>query len=349
MAFTRGGAKKKRWDFGLWEGAPIGALLLDLLLGDPPNRYHPVAWMGRWIGTLAARSPRRGCWKPLAAGAFIVSSGTALVALAGWVLEQVARRLGPPAGPLLLAAGLKSTLALRSLVRAAEEVQAALEAGDLETARRLVAWHLVSRDTGALNVSQVAAATIESVAENAVDGIVAPLFYYAWGGLPAALAYRFLNTADAMLGYRDANHEWLGKIPARLDDLANWLPARLTALLFVGVAALLEEDARGAWRVWRRDADKTASPNAGHPMSAVAGALGVELEKVDHYRLGETLPMPQPRDIGRAVRLVNGVAGLAVGGTVLASVGMQSIMQAIGSSRRGARRNRARSGSKSHS
>ncbi len=301
------------------------ALALDWFIGDPPNPCHPVAWMGRWIGALAVRSPSRGRWKPLVAGGFIVGSGAALAALAGWGLERVAARLGP-ANVLLLAAGLKSTLALRGLVRAAEAVQAALDAGDLGEARHLLAWHLVSRDTAALNTSQMAAAAIESVAENASDGIVAPLFYYALGGLPAALAYRFVNTADAMLGYRDAEREWLGKIPARLDDLVNWLPARLTALLLVVAAALTGEDAWGAWRVWRRDAHQTPSPNAGHPMSVMAGALGVELEKVGHYRLGAGLATPRPADIRRAVRLVNSVAMLAVSGMVVASAGVRAIV-----------------------
>jgi adenosylcobinamide-phosphate synthase len=139
------------------------------------------------------------------------------------------------------------------------------------------------------------------------------LLYYALGGLPAALAYRFVNTTDAMLGYRDPAHEWLGKAPARLDDLANLLPARLTAGLITLAAALVGDDAGGAWRIWRRDARKTASPNAGHPMSAMAGALGVELEKVDHYRLGAGGRSPAPGDISRAVRLVRVVLALVAG------------------------------------
>jgi adenosylcobinamide-phosphate synthase len=228
------------------------------------------------------------------------------VALAGLgrLLEEMLARLPAPLGWLAEAGLLKMMFSLGGLAGAAGEVETALEAEDLPKARRLVHWHLVSRDTSALGESQVVAATIESVAENTSDGVVAPLFYYALSGLPGALAYRFINTNDAMLGYRDITYEWLGKIPARLDDLANLLPARITAGLITLAAALVGEDAARAWRAWRRDAGKTASPNAGHPMSAMAGALGVELEKVGHYQLGTGGRPPARGDIKRAVRLI---------------------------------------------
>jgi adenosylcobinamide-phosphate synthase len=289
------------------------ALLLDLTLGDPPNRFHPVAWMGSAIAAAKRRAPRQGRLAQLAYGAALDVGGVLAVANLGRLLERVIARLPAPWNWLAETGLLKTTLSLKGLGTAAGEVQAALDAGDLPAARRLVAWHLVSRDTVTLNASQVAAATVESVAENTSDGIVAPLFYYALGGLPAALAYRFINTADSMLGYRDPVHEWLGKAPARFDDLANLLPARLTAALFVLAAALTGEDARRAWQVWRRDRGVTASPNAGHPMSAMAGGLGVELEKVGHYRLGTGQRPPTSEDVGRAVRLMRVAVALAVG------------------------------------
>jgi adenosylcobinamide-phosphate synthase len=148
--------------------------------------------------------------------------------------------------------------------------------------------------------------------------VVAPWLFYALGGLPAALAYRFINTADAMLGYRDPIHAWLGKVPARLDDVVNLLPARLTAVFIALAASFLGAHARQAWAVWRRDACLTASPNAGHPMSAMAGALGVELEKVGQYRLGAGQALPAAADIARAIRLLYGACVLAAG--VLASL-----------------------------
>jgi adenosylcobinamide-phosphate synthase len=289
------------------------ALLLDLLLGDPPNCIHPVAGMGAAIAAAQRRAPRQGRLAKLSYGALLAVGGAASAAGLGSLLERVTSRLSGAGGLLAEAGLLKMTFSLRGLTAAAGEVGEALASGNLSEARRLLSWHLVSRETSALSPSQVAAATIESVAENTSDGVVAPLLYYALGGLPAALAYRFINTADAMLGYRDPAHEWLGKIPARLDDLANLLPARVTAGLLIWAAAPAGEDLAGAWRVWRRDAGKTASPNAGHPMSAMAGALGVELEKAGHYQLGTGGCPPAPGDIGRAVHLSRVAIILAVG------------------------------------
>jgi adenosylcobinamide-phosphate synthase len=307
-------------------GVLVLALLLDRFVGDPPNRYHPVACMGQVISAAERHAPPapppsggyRRRLAQLGYGAMLVVGGSlgskAVGRLLGWIISA----LPAPLSWLAEAGLLKLTFSLRGLVGAADQVRRALESGDLPEARRLASWHLVSRDTGALTASQVAAATIESVAENASDGVVAPLVYYALGGLPAALAYRFVSTADSMLGYRDAAHEWLGKAAARLDDLLNLLPARLTASLIVLAAGLAGENSQRALRIWRRDARLTASLNAGHPMSAMAGALGVELEKVGHYQLGGGQPAPTPSDIVRAVRLVYVVTALA--GGVLAFV-----------------------------
>jgi adenosylcobinamide-phosphate synthase len=213
------------------------------------------------------------------------------------------------AGGLLL----KQTFSLRGLSRAAGDIHRPLAEGDLPEARGQVSWHLVSRDTSELTESQIVAATVESLAENASDSVVAPLFYYLVLGLPGALAYRFANTADAMLGYRDEAREWLGKIPAHLDDVTNLLPSRLTALLFIAAAFLAGENGREAFSIWRRDGDQGQSPNAGQPMSAVAGALDLELEKVGRYKFGEGNREPAVADIGRAVRLLYVAVLLGIG------------------------------------
>lgn len=288
------------------------ALLIDVVVGEPPHRYHPVVWMGRWLAQGKRFASPEGRWRPLLAGGVMTLGGITVVSIGGWIIERLTTRLPRILALFVQASFLKSTFSLRGLVDAATEIQTALMRDDLQGARRLLAWHLVSRDTTALDVSQVAAATIESVAENASDGIIAPLFYYAIGGLPLALVYRFVNTADAMLGYRHGVYEWLGKVPARLDDILNWIPARMTAAFVVLAARLGSDDAGGAWRVWRRDARKTASPNAGHPMSAMAGALGVALVKTGHYRLGEDDCLPHPHDIPRAIRLLKSVTALAM-------------------------------------
>lgn len=292
---------QSRWEQPLVIGL---ALLTDFLIGDPPNHLHPVAWIGSAIGWAQRHAPQAGHRAQFLYGIGVAGGGALLVAGIGWLLAQGLARL--PWGLHLLGEALllKTTLALRGLSHAAAAVYEPLVRDDLPEARRQLSWHLVSRDTRELTAAQIAAATIESVAENASDGVIAPLCFYLAGGLPAALAYRYVNTADAMLGYRDAEREWLGKASARLDDGLNLLPARLTALLLIAATWFMGNAAPRAWAIWRRDACQTASPNAGHPMSAMAGALGVALEKVDHYNLGAGQRPPTPADILHSVRLM---------------------------------------------
>lgn len=273
------------------------ALLIDILLGDPPNTFHPVAWMGHVINLLKKRAPGKGSRAQLAYGGLIVFVGGSLFATLGYGLSSLFKAFPRLLSWLCEAILLKSTIGLRGLDQAAGEVQDALQEDDLPRAQKLVRFHLVSRQTAQLNASQVAAAAIESVAENASDGIIAPLFYYVLGGLPAALGYRFLNTADSMLGYRDPAREWLGKIPARIDDILNFLPARLTGGLIALAATLHRKQGKRSFYIMHHEAAKTDSPNAGVPMSAMAGALDVELEKVGQYKLGEGNRPPTPHDI----------------------------------------------------
>lgn len=269
--------------------------------------------MGSLIGWLKRRAPEQGDPEKFIYGAGIALGGSALMAGIGAVITGVAKRLPWPLGWLLEALALKTTFTWHGLDRAAAEVQQALEQNDLSEARRLASWHLVSRDTSGLDEAQVAEATIESVAENASDGIIAPLFFYAFGGLPAALVYRYANTADAMLGYRDAEREWLGKFPARFDDFLNFIPARLTGLLIVVAAKLGGGDAGRSRKIMFRDARTTDSPNAGYPMSAMAGALGVELAKENQYRLGAGSRFPRSKDINTARALLALTVVLAAG------------------------------------
>lgn len=292
---------------------PFLALLFDLLLGDPPNRFHPTGWMGNFISFLMRFRPRGNRFAELAYGVFILLVGVSLSILAGLTITNFISRFTnyQLLITILTALILKLTVSLRGLDRAARDVQSALEAGNLLEARRLLSWHLVSRDTSQLDESKVSAAAIESVAENASDGIIAPLFFFALGGLPAAFAYRFVNTADSMLGYHDEEREWLGKVPARLDDLLNFIPARLAGLFIVLSAPFCGASLSQAWKIMWRDSGQTASPNAGIPMSAMAGALGVELEKLDHYALGKGLQLPSAKDISRARRLLYFSVGFA--------------------------------------
>ncbi|HLI26358.1 MAG TPA: adenosylcobinamide-phosphate synthase CbiB [Chloroflexota bacterium] len=290
------------------------ALGLDLAIGEPPAPLHPVVAMGKLIAAAERRALERGPLAQLAGGAALAVGGALAAAGAGGLAERELRAL--PLLPRLLVGALllKSTFALRALLRAADEVALALRAGDLPTARAALRA-LVSRDPRALDAPLVAAAAVESLAENLSDSFVAPLLWYALLGLPGALAYRFVNTCDAMLGYR-GRHEYLGKAAARLDDLANWLPARLTALLVAAAAPVAGGSARYAWQTARRDHRRTRSPNAGWPMSAMAGALRVRLEKRGEYVLGDG-PPPGPEAIARAALCCRVAAGMFVGALAL--------------------------------
>ena len=283
------------------------AVVLDLALGDPPSRVHPVAWMGR---ALAAGRRALGHGGPIAlllGGAGLTLGLMAIAAGAGAAVAALAGMLGP-SGVALEAVALKSTLSLRDLARAARSVAAALERGDLDDARGRLGFHLVSRPTATLDAGQVASGAVESVAENLTDALVAPVVFFLLFGLPGALAYRALNTADTMLGYREGALEYFGKIAARLDDLANLVPARLAALAIVAAAGVR---APAAWSAMARDHVRTASPNAGWTMSAMAGALGVTLEKASTYRLGQGRA-PGAADVERSVRLMTRAAVLAL-------------------------------------
>jgi adenosylcobinamide-phosphate synthase len=182
-----------------------------------------------------------------------------------------------------------------------------LLAGDLVEARRLLSYHLVSRDVTNLDASHVVGAAISSLAENLNDSVVAPLLAYRLGGLPTAYAYRAINTADAMLGYRTPELEWFGKPAARADDIVNWIPARLTALLI----AIASGAPRESLNVARADARRCPSPNGGWPMAAMAGALGVVLVKRGVYTLHARGRHPTPADLARARRVTTLAAALA--------------------------------------
>lgn len=285
-------------------GYGVTALAIDLLAGEPPAGIHPTIGMGQWI---ARGRSRRRTFEPSASlveGAMVVASGAAVVASIAFVADRLTRSLPGGMRRVARAAALKPALSVRALLDAAAQVEHALAGGHLVRARELLSWHLVSRVTSTLDASDVAAATIESVAENFNDGVVAPLMAFRAGGLAGAYLFRFVNTADAMLGYRTPELEWFGKAAARLDDALAYVPARCAAVLIALAALVTGESFRGATRVMLNDADATASPNAGWPMAAMAGALGVRLEKHGHYRLNAPARAPRARDIRRARRIV---------------------------------------------
>lgn len=260
------------------------AVGLEAFLGYPQGLIratgHPVTWAGRLISFLDARMNRES-WSFSARrlsgfAAIAVLLGAAFLAarLAG--VSIAALTLPPPASLALTALIASSLIAQKSLDEHVRDVACALEAG-LEQGRAAVS-KIVGRDVSALDESGIASAAIESLAENFSDGAVAPAFWLALGGLPGGLCYKALNTADSMIGHRTERHAAFGFAAAKLDDLANLLPARLSGLWLVLAAFFLPQASAGeAWRIMRRDARKHVSPNAGWPEAAAAGALGLRL------------------------------------------------------------------------
>ena len=221
---------------------------------------------------------------------------------------------------------------LRLVRKVVNDVLAALDADDVSIARERLA-RIVGRDTKALDIQEISRAVIETLAESASDGIVAPLLYMGVGGVPLAMAYKAVNTLDSMIGHADDRYFYFGKAAARLDDAVNFFPARLTALAIVAASRMSNANARDARKIWLRDGNRHKSPNAGQPESAMSGALGVRLgggnfyggEFVSAEPIGEEFPSPQPRHARKAMGIVSTVALLGLGAGVLMSALLQSM------------------------
>lgn len=279
------------------------AFALDLVLGDPQGRHHPIRWIGWFITRMEAvfhcgdRSPARQRLGGFLFWAAVMAASTG----AAVVLLAAASRLHPAFGSLVTIWMAYSTLAARSLHSESRKVADALEEGDLAAARERLSM-IVSRDTSQLEERDIVRALVETVSENISDGIVAPLLFLALGGPAAAVAYKAANTMDSMVGYQNDRYRWFGWFAAKADDVANWIPARLSALLLAGAAACLNLDWRGALRVAKRDARKMKSPNAGYPEAAAAGALGIQLGGANVY-FGRVVEKPLLGDGGGAMDL----------------------------------------------
>lgn len=260
------------------------ALALDLMLGEPPRLIHPVVWMGKVASFLEKGSISQSHFAQFVYGMVMTLCLIGLFGAAAFFILLYLKSFSLVLHVIIGAVLLKTTFALKELRRVALSIQEFLLLKKLDAASRELS-SLVSRDTQGLSESLVVSATVESVAENTCDSLVAPLFYFLLLGVPGAVAYRVVNTLDAMIGYH-GKYEYSGKFASRLDDVLNLIPARLTALLFVGASFLSGRSARAAWQVALHEHAKTASPNAGWTMAAAAGALNVQLEKVGHYRLG---------------------------------------------------------------
>lgn len=297
-------------------------LILDLLLGDPAWMPHPVVAMGRGITALEKvlrrifpKTPRGELAGGVVMAALLPCGTLAVSILSLWLCGLV----HPALRFLLAVIWCWQALAIKGLRDESRNVYNRLVSGTLDEARRAVA-RIVGRDTDALSAHGVARAAVETVAENFSDGVAAPMLYMLLGGAPLALCYKAINTMDSMLGYKNEKYLYFGRCAAKLDDAANWLPSRLAALLWVAAAALTGNSARGAWRIWRRDRRRHASPNSAQTESACAGALGVQLagpayyfgEYYDKPTIGDPLREIEPRDILRANRMMYAESLLAL-------------------------------------
>ncbi len=277
---------------------------LDLVLGDPQSRFHPIRWIGHLITRAEAAlyreeaSPGRQRLAGFLFWICVVASVFAATSLALWVSSHIFPGVVGDAFAIWLA---YTTLATRSLHHESARVAAALQGGDLALARERLAG-IVSRDTSRLEEKDIVRALIETVSENISDGIVAPLLFLALGGPAAAMTYKAVNTMDSMVGYLNDRHRHFGWFAARADDLANWIPARLSGLLIALAAAPCGLDRSGAFRIMRRDARKMKSPNAGFPEAAAAGALAIQLGGVNIY-FGVPVQKPTLGDPGRPLTL----------------------------------------------
>ncbi len=304
------------------------AYAFDLVAGDPEWFPHPVRAIGMALtaGERCLRNANDGEVGETVKGALL----TGTIVAGSWAVARAALRnsdkLPRPWAGFVEAVLAWTTLATRNLLGEAKAVLDALDAGDLDHARRRLS-RIVGRDTESLGEEEIARAVIETVAESACDGIVAPLTWLAIGGVPAAFAYKAANTLDSMIGHPEPLYRDFGHAAARLDDVANLVPARLTALCIAAAAFLAGYDARSAWRVWLRDGGKHASPNAGQSEAAMAGALGVRLGGLNTYGgkpsrsplLGAEGRPAQPADARRALLIVATASAVAFGAALFCS------------------------------
>jgi adenosylcobinamide-phosphate synthase len=305
--------------------ALILAVTLDLLIGDPRWMPHPVRWMGKAIERLEPHFLAMRCDMRIAGGLM-----AALLVTSVWLLSLLivlfANAMHPAVGILVQAMMIFTCISARSLADAAREVGKALAESGLDAGRRAVAM-IVGREVDQLDETGVTRAAVETVAENLVDGVISPIIFVVVGGAPLAMAYKMVNTLDSMIGYKNDKYLYFGRFAARLDDMVNFIPARFSVPVIALAARLLNHDWRLALTVARRDGRAHASPNAGYPEAAFAGALGLWMggPNVYHGRLvekpviGQGLGEAQPAHIQKACRLmlttsivVYAIAGLLI-------------------------------------
>ena len=308
----------------------LGGFILDGIFGDPAWLVHPVVIMGKAITVLEKFLRKRLPNTPegerlggrilamaLPVGTLLITGGVC------WLFYRISPILGFAIELLWCA----QALAAKGLAQESTNVYRELVKGDLPASRRAVS-RIVGRDTAELTSEGVTKAAVETVAENASDGVIAPLFYMMLGGAPLALVYKAINTMDSMVGYKNEKYLNFGRAAAKLDDAANYLPSRIAALLWIASAALTDNDAKSAWRIWRRDRRKHASPNSAQTESACAGALNVQLagpatyfgKYCDKPTIGDAVRAIEPGDILRANKMMYTASLLGLAAAVLVRI-----------------------------
>ncbi len=289
------------------------AFMIDLVVGEYPDRIHPTIGIGKLILYLKKKAKHPNPRREKANGVLMALSIMLTFALPVFVLMYFLRSLPFPYGEILYiivgALLFKATFAISGMGQYTKPIAAALKKRDLDGARKWLPY-IVRRDPNTLNERQIISAAVESIAESTTDGITAPFFFFAIFGVPGAFAYRVINTLDSMVGYKNEEFRNIGWFSAKMDTLTNWLPARITAYLMVIAAGIMGENWRESWRILQRDKHKTSSPNAGFTISAMAGALNIQLEKQGHYKLGDDHGSISYEDIYKALRMMTVTAAL---------------------------------------
>ena len=269
----------------------ISAVILDLLVGDPKNKFHPTSWIGSLIAKLVPiiqnKSPRREKFGGIILVIFLTTLVTTILVFLEVAIQNIAFDfIGIIVSVIVGVILLKTTIAIRGMEKHAMAVMESIERNDLDAARNNLSM-IVKRNTKNLDKNHVLSGTLESISENTVDGVTGPLFYFAFFGIPGAFIYRIINTIDSMIGYKTSIFTNVGWFGANCDKILNYLPSRITSLMMVIGAMILGNDWRKSYKIMKRDGKNTESPNAGYPMAALAGALGTRFEKIDHYSVGE--------------------------------------------------------------
>lgn len=268
----------------------VFALAIDFTLGDPRSKYHPTAWIGKFIASITPIAKNQSITIEKLGGVCIVVA-VAITIVTLLILLDVGINLISVDYIILIVSIiigsilLKTTIAIRGMEHHALAVSKALKYNDLESARNNLAM-IVKRNTKNLDKNHIISGVLESISENTVDGITGPLFYFGLFGLPGAFVYRVINTIDSMIGYKNSIFRNIGWFGAACDSILNYIPSRLTGLVMILATAILKNDWKNSYHIMMKDGTKTESPNAGIPMAALAGALGTKFEKLEHYTLG---------------------------------------------------------------